>query len=62
MRIRTIGLIGIVFGAGVSIPYAQTPGNTRPTIANEADFRRAMKELSNWGDVGERVTSSARRI
>jgi kynurenine formamidase len=52
MRIRTIGLIVIVFGAGVSIPYAQTPGNTRPTLANEADFRRAMKELSNWGRWG----------
>jgi kynurenine formamidase len=52
MRIRTIGLIATVFGAGVSIPYAQTPGNTRPAIANEADFRRAMKELSNWGRWG----------
>ena len=27
---------------------------TRPTIATEADFRRAMKELSNWGRWGER--------
>jgi hypothetical protein len=52
MRIRTIGLIAIVFGAGVSIPYAQTPGNTSGTISSEADFRRAMKELSNWGRWG----------
>jgi hypothetical protein len=52
MRIRTIGLIAILFGAGVSIPYAQTPGNTSGTITNEADFRRAMKELSNWGRWG----------
>lgn len=28
--------------------------NARPTIATEADFRRAMKELSNWGRWGER--------
>ena len=40
MRILTIG--GIVLGA-VSFSYAQS--QTRPTIANEEDFRRAMKEL-----------------
>lgn len=27
---------------------------TRPTIATEADFGRAMKELSNWGRWGDR--------
>jgi kynurenine formamidase len=47
MRILVIGLI--VMGVGV---YAQSPGNARPAIANEADFRRAMKELSNWGRWG----------
>src|ERR1700746_1260671 len=52
MRILVIGLIGIVLVVGVSVPYAQSPGNARPTIANEADFRRAMKELSNWGRWG----------
>ena len=50
MRILLIGLIGL--GAGVSIPYAQSPTNARPAITNEADFRRAMKELSNWGRWG----------
>ena len=53
MRIRVIGLIGIVSVVGVSGPYAQGPSNARPTIANEADFRRAMKELSNWGRWGD---------
>src|ERR1700684_4353378 len=50
MRILWIGLV--VLGAGVSIPYAQRPSNARPTIANEADFRRALKELSNGGRWG----------
>src|SRR5208282_5601602 len=35
-------------GLAASIPYARSQSNTRPTIANEEDFRRAMKELSNW--------------
>jgi kynurenine formamidase len=52
MKIPKIGLIGTMLGVTVSIPYAQSPGNTRPTIANEADFRRAMKQLSNWGRWG----------
>src|SRR6266852_851217 len=51
MRIVVIGLI--VLGVGVSIPYAQSPSKARPTIANEEDFRRAMKELSNWGRWGD---------
>jgi kynurenine formamidase len=51
MRILVIGLI--VLGVAVSVPYAQSQSNTRPTIANEEDFRRAMKELSNWGRWGD---------
>jgi kynurenine formamidase len=51
VRILAIGLI--VLAAAVSVPYAQSPGNRRPTIANEEDFRRAMKELSNWGRWGD---------
>ena len=39
-------------GAGVPIVYPQSAGNACPAIANEADFRRAMKELSNWGRWG----------
>ena len=50
MRILVIGLI--VSGVALSIPHAQAQGGARPTIANEADFRRAMKELSNWGRWG----------
>src|ERR1051326_78097 len=50
MRILAIGFIAL--GVTVSIPYAQSQTSARPTIANEADFRRAMKELSNWGRWG----------
>ena len=50
MRILVIGLI--VLGVAVSIPYAQSQSSARPAITSEADFRRAMKELSNWGRWG----------
>src|SRR6266581_2774419 len=52
MRIL-IALIAIVLGVVVSVPYARSASNGRPTIANEEDFRRAMKELSNWGRWGD---------
>jgi kynurenine formamidase len=51
MRILVIG--SIVLGVAVSVSYAQSQNNTRPTIANEEDFHRAMKELSNWGRWGD---------
>jgi hypothetical protein len=47
-----LALIGIALGVGVSIPYAQSVANAHSTIATEADFQRAMKELSNWGRWG----------
>jgi len=50
MRILVIGLI--VLGVAVSIRYAQGQSSARPAIANEADYGRAMKELSNWGRWG----------
>ena len=50
MRILTIG--SIVLSVAASILCAQSQGTTRPAIANEEDFRRAMKELSNWGRWG----------
>ncbi len=43
----------IVLGVAVSIPCARSQSGTRPTIASEEDFRRAMKELSNWGRWGQ---------
>src|SRR5499426_757968 len=46
---RFLLLIGFV-----SVLYAQPQNGTRPTIATEADFRRAMKELSNWGRWGDK--------
>src|SRR5256885_5486281 len=51
MRIPVISLI--VLGIAVSIPVARSTSNTRPAIASEADFRRALKELSNWGRWGK---------
>ena len=44
---------GAVLVAGMATHHARGQ-NVRPTIASEADFRRAMKELSNWGRWGER--------
>src|ERR1700694_6052039 len=51
MRILAIGLVALGVAA-VSIPHARSQSSARPTMANEADFRRAMKELSNWGRWG----------
>ena len=51
MRILVIGLVALGVAA-VSIPHARSQSSARPTIANEADFRGAMKELSNWGRWG----------
>src|SRR5881628_1739068 len=33
--------------------YAQPQNTARPKIATDADFRRAMKDLSNWGRWGD---------
>ena len=51
MRILVIGLI--VLAVAVPIPYARSQSSARPSITNEEDFRRAMKELSNWGRWGD---------
>jgi hypothetical protein len=51
MRTLVIGLIAL--GAvTASIPQAQSQTAARPTLANEADYVRALKELSNWGRWG----------
>src|SRR5881296_4614021 len=47
-------LLVIAFVAALSIQHAQPQNNTRPKIATDADFRRAMKELSNWGRWGDK--------
>jgi kynurenine formamidase len=54
MRVVFTGsLITVLLLAGVSAVHnAQNQVTGRPTIATEADFRRAMKELSNWGRWG----------
>src|SRR5262249_13520719 len=38
----------------VSVLHANPQTATRPTIATDEDFRRAMKELSNWGRWGDK--------
>ena len=46
------GIVGVILIGVVASPLVRGQ-NARPTIATEADFRRAMKELSNWGRWGE---------
>src|SRR5437773_9392466 len=53
MRVSMVGvLIAILLVIGVSFHNAQNQNNGRAGIATAADFRRAMKELSNWGRWG----------
>ena len=49
MKILVSGFILLCVCA--SVPYAQSPGGGR-AMATEEDFRRAMKDLSNWGRWG----------
>ncbi len=50
MKTLVIGVI--VLGVAGSVAYAQSERPPRPAMATEADFLRAMKELSNWGRWG----------
>ena len=52
MRTLVLGLTSIALIVGLSLLHAQGPSNSRPKIASEADFRLALKELSNWGRWG----------
>jgi kynurenine formamidase len=45
-------IVGAVLIGVLVIQFVRAQG-ARPAIATEADFRRAMKELSNWGRWGE---------
>jgi kynurenine formamidase len=50
---RSTGLlIAIALFGGITLQSAKGQSAPRPTIATEADFQRAMKELSNWGRWG----------
>src|SRR5688572_14012545 len=46
------GVIGVVLVSAVASHHLSGQ-NARPTIATQADFQRAMKELSNWGRWGD---------
>src|SRR5262249_40392687 len=52
MRTLVIGLMATITAAGITVQRARSQSNGHPTIATEEDFRRAMKELSNWGRWG----------
>ena len=52
MKSLMIGVAAVVVVGVVSLRYAQSQSVARPAIATEEDFRRAMKELSNWGRWG----------
>src|SRR6266576_5873786 len=56
LRIRTLlgTLVGIALIVVLFVHTARTQSNAHPKIATDADFRRAMKELSNWGRWGEK--------
>src|SRR5215510_3818195 len=45
-------LIGLV--SALSVQCSRGHQDPAPQIATEADFRKAMKELSNWGRWGEK--------
>jgi kynurenine formamidase len=42
----------ILLGAEAFASHAQSSGSSRATIATQADYQRALKELSNWGRWG----------
>lgn len=46
-------LITTLVSVGSSVQSAQSPATGRAAMTTEADFRRAMKELSNWGRWGK---------
>jgi len=58
MNLRTRSLLGTLFGIALIVVLfahnARTQNNAHSKIATDADFRRAMKELSNWGRWGEK--------
>src|SRR5438093_8862837 len=58
MNLRTRSLLGTLVGIALIVMLyvhtSRTQNNARPKIATDADFRRAMKELSNWGRWGEK--------
>lgn len=53
MRFTTMLMGAVVLVAGGSVHEAQNQNSGRPVITTETDFRRAMKELSNWGRWGD---------
>ena len=53
MRARLLSGVAGVIVLGAVASHEAGGQTARPTIATQDDFRRAMKELSNWGRWGE---------
>ena len=53
IRARLVGVVVGILAIGAVASHEAGGQTARPTIATEADFRRAMKELSNWGRWGD---------
>ena len=53
IRVRLLSSFVAVILLGAIASHDLRGQTARPTIATEADFRRAMKELSNWGRWGD---------
>ena len=51
-KASSASLISMVLVGLIAVRSARSQSPPRPTIATEADFQRAMKELSNWGRWG----------
>src|SRR5690348_9162017 len=52
MKTWIMGLSAMLLLAGTFFASAQDAGNSHGAIATEADFRAALKQLSNWGRWG----------
>lgn len=53
MKFLMIGLASMMLLGKAAVLYAQSSGGSHATITSEEDFRRALKELSNWGRWGK---------
>src|SRR5215831_1798573 len=51
-KATVVGVISIMLLGLIAVRHARSQTPPQRTIATEADFQRAMKELSNWGRWG----------
>jgi kynurenine formamidase len=53
MKLLMMGLASMMLLGEAAVANAQSSGSSHATITSEEDFRRALKELSNWGRWGK---------